>query len=425
MEGSAAFKPDQPSLLHRYQHLIGTRATERLLKKARRLAGVRVLHVNSTRQGGGVAEILGSLIPLMNDLAIQTEWLVIEGSPEFFAFTKDIHNGLQGEHVGLTPEGMQLHREIADGNRARARLDDYDVVIVHDPQPLPLIEGRRRQKWIWCCHIDLSAPDRDVWNYLAPVVDRYDLAVFSLAEYAQRLGIPQRFIMPAIDPFSPTNQDLSRPEVSQHLARYGIPQDLPLVVQAGRFDKWKDPKGVVDAFCIAAEQTPATLVLVGNTAADDPEGPAMYDAISECCGERILVIAVEDHLLVNALQRRAAVVLQKSIREGFGLTVSEAMWKRRPVIGGDVGGIRHQIVNGLSGFLVGSIDEAASHIGGLLRDPRMRKNMGRGARQRVLRHFLLTRLLEDWLDVIADLTVDRQRRTRDSKPAAAPSHYIR
>jgi len=186
----------QLSLLSRYQPLIGVRATERLLRKARRLSGLKVLHVNSTRQGGGVAEILSSLTPLMNDVGITTELLVIEGSPAFFAFTKDIHNGLHGEPITLTPASISLHREVAQANGAQSRFSDYDVIIVHDPQPLPLVELKRQERWVWCCHIDLSAPHPDVWSYLAPSVDRYDAAVFSLPEYAQPLAVPQHFIMP-------------------------------------------------------------------------------------------------------------------------------------------------------------------------------------------------------------------------------------
>jgi|SoiMethySBSTD1v2_1073268.scaffolds.fasta_scaffold14912_5 trehalose synthase len=409
----------QLSLLSRYQPLIGVRATERLLRKARRLSGLKVLHVNSTRQGGGVAEILSSLTPLMNDVGITTEWLVIEGSPAFFAFTKDVHNGLHGEPITLTPASISLHREVAQANGAQSRFSEYDVIIVHDPQPLPLVELKRQERWVWCCHIDLSAPDPDVWSYLAPSVDRYDAAVFSLPEYAQPLAVPQRFIMPAIDPFSLINREISRSESGEHLERYGIPRDLPVVVQAGRFDKWKDPQGVIDAFCMASKEIPATLVLAGNTAADDPEGPAMYESICRSSGERTIIIAADDPLLVNALQRRAAVVLQKSLREGFGLTVSEAMWKGRAVIGGDVGGILHQIINGQSGFLVSNVEEAARHITMLLKDPMLRRNLGRRARERVRRHFLMTRLLEDWLDLIAGLTL--RRRPRSSAQELATS----
>jgi trehalose synthase len=415
---AAARDAAQTSLLARYQPVLGVRATERLLKKARRLSGLRILHVNSTRQGGGVAEILSSLTPLMNDVGIATEWLVIDGPPEFFAFTKDLHNGLQGQPLPLDPSSVTLHREIAGANARQAPLGDFDVVIVHDPQPLPMVEARRRQIWIWCCHIDLSEPARDVWNYLAPTVEQYDAVVFSLKEYAQPLTVPQHFIMPAIDPFSLINREMPRSESCLHLQRYDIPSDLPLVVQAGRFDKWKDPEGVVNAFCIASERSPATLVLAGNGATDDPEGPAMYERICASSGERIKIIAANDPLLVNALQRRAAVVLQKSLREGFGLTVSEAMWKGRSVIGGNVGGIRHQIIDGHSGFLVENVEQTAVCIETLLGDATIRRRVGRRAHERVRRHFLMTRLLEDWLDLIASLTLRPARRSSAQELAA-------
>jgi trehalose synthase len=409
---SVARKPAQAhSLLAQYQPLIGVRAIERLLKKAQRLQGLRILHINSTRKGGGVAEILSSLAPLMDDLGIATEWFVLEGEPEYFAFTKDIHNGLQGEQLRPSRRGIDLHRQVALANAGSAGLEDFDVIIVHDPQPLPLIELRGDQIWIWCCHIDLSEPFPETWNYLTKMVARYDTAVFSLPEYGQPLSLPQWFIMPAIDPFSMINREMTRAESSQHLDRYRVPRDLPLVVQVGRFDKWKDPQGVVEAFCRARDRR-ATLVLAGNSADDDPEGPAMYEAICATSSERVVVIAADDPLLVNALQRRAAAVLQKSLREGFGLTVSEAMWKGRAVIGGDVGGIRHQIEEGRSGFLVGDVEAAAQRISELLGNATLRRKMGRRAHERVRRHFLITRLLEDWLVAIGCLVEEKGKNVR-------------
>jgi len=400
---ATAREAPEPSRLAQYEALIGCRATERLHKKAKRLQGLKVLHVNSTRHGGGVAEILSSFSPLMSDLGFQCDWLVIDGQPDFFAFTKEIHNALHGAPIKPTAQQKALHRTIVLDNVADPAQLVYDVIIVHDPQPLPLVERRRAQVWIWCCHIDVSAPDHAVWDYLSPIVNQYDAAVFSLPEYGQNLRVPQHFIMPAIDPFSSINRLMSRAEVLQLLAKHAIPPQRPLVLQAGRFDKWKDPAGVIEAFGLACQEVAATLVLVGNTAADDPEGADALEAVCRLSNDRVIVLSVDDRLLVNALQRHAAVVLQKSIREGFGLTVAEAMWKRRAVIGGNVGGIRHQLVDGKSGFLVTDVEAAATRMASLLSDPRLRHEMGRRAKERVRRYFLMTRLLEDWLDLIAAL----------------------
>jgi trehalose synthase len=232
------------------------------------------------------------------------------------------------------------------------------------------------------------------------MIERYDAAVISLPEYAQKLNMPQQFIMPAIDPFSSTNKALSDAEIDERLAHYDIPNDWPLVVQVSRFDRWKDPQGVIEAFRIARKEVDCTLVLVGNVASDDPEGQEVFESLCNCTEERIRILAVQDSALVNALQRRAAVILQKSIREGFGLTVAEAMWKRTPVIGGKVGGIRHQIEDGVSGFLVEDIEQAAERIVRLVKDPQLRHQMGASAHESVRQRFLMSRLMEDWMDLI-------------------------
>jgi trehalose synthase len=254
--------------------------------------------------------------------------------------------------------------------------------------------------WIWRCHVDLSNPNTELWSMLAPLIERYDAVVLSLPEFAQNLTTPQRFIMPAIDPFSTTNKELSDAEIDERLAHYDIPTDLPLVVQVSRFDKWKDPHGVIKAFNIARREVDCTLVLIGNIATDDPEGQEIFASLCKCGEERIRILSVQDSALVNALQRRAAVVLQKSIREGFGLTVAEAMWKGTPVIGGRAGGIRHQIEDGVNGFLVESIEQAAERIVQVVKDPRLRNTLGQRARRSVKERFLMSRLMEDWLDLL-------------------------
>jgi trehalose synthase len=383
-----------------YEPLVGARTVERILRKAFQLHDLHVAHVNSTYYGGGVAELLSSITLLMNSAGVKTGWRVIEGRPDFFSITKKMHNALQGGDINLTDLKLQIYEEVAFENAVRNHLD-HDLVIVHDPQPLPLIRHfRKKAPWVWRCHIDLSSPNPGLWEYLRSFIERYDAVVLSLPEYAQKLDVPQRFIMPAINPFSTTNKELSEEEIAERLAHYGIPTDLPLVVQVSRFDRWKDPQGVIDAFRIARKRVDCTLVLVGNVATDDPEGQEVFASLCRCATDRVHVLSVQDSAFVNALQRRAVVVLQKSIREGFGLTVTEAMWKGTPVIGGNVGGIRHQIRDGENGFLIHTVEEAAERIVQLIKDPRLRARLGDSARETVRQRFLLTRLMEEWLDLI-------------------------
>ena len=383
-----------------YEPLVGAEAVERVLTKAARLTDLHIVNINSTYYGGGVAEILQSLTLLMNSAGIKTGWRVLQGRPDFFSITKKMHNALQGGEINLSDLKQRIYEEVVFENAVRMHID-HDLVIVHDPQPLPIIgQYRKKSPWVWRCHVDLSAPNQEVWAYLRPFIEQYDAVVLSLPEYAQKLDTPQRFIMPAINPFSATNKPLSDEEIAERLNRYDIPTDLPIVLQVSRFDKWKDPQGVIDAFRIARKEVDATLVLVGNVATDDPEGQEVFESLCRCREDRILILSVQDSALVNALQRRAAVVLQKSIREGFGLTVAEAMWKGTPVIGGKVGGIRHQIEDGVNGFLVETVEEAAGRIVELLKDADLRKRLGDCARESVRSRFLMTRLMEDWLDLI-------------------------
>jgi trehalose synthase len=383
-----------------YEPLVGSETVERILKKAEALSDLHIVNVNSTYYGGGVAEILSSLTLLMNAAGIRTGWRVIQGRPDFFSITKKMHNALQGGDINLSDLKRDIYEEVVYENAVRMHLD-HDLVIVHDPQPLPLIGYfRKKAPWVWRCHVDLSHPNPDVWSYLAPFIERYDAIVVSLPEYAQRVSPPQRFIMPAINPFSSTNKALSDAEIDNRLDHYNIPTDLPLVVQVSRFDRWKDPRGVIDAFRIARKQVDATLVLVGNIATDDPEGQDIFASLCQCREERIRILSVQDSALVNALQRKAAVVLQKSLREGFGLTVTEAMWKGTPVIGGKVGGIRHQIEDGENGFLVESVEEAAERIVEVVKNPALGRKLGDKAKETVRARFLMTRLMEDWLDLV-------------------------
>jgi trehalose synthase len=383
-----------------YEPLVGSERVERLSRKAERFRDMHIANVSSTYYGGGVAEILTSLTLLMNAAGVKTGWRVIEGRPDFFSITKKMHNALQGGDINLTDMKTNIYEEVVYENAMRNHLT-HDVVIVHDPQTLPLIcHYRKKAPWIWRCHVDLSAPNAELWAYLAGFIERYDAVVLSLPEYAQKLTVPQRFIMPAINPFSTTNKELSEAEITDRLDHYGIPTDLPLVVQVSRFDKWKDPEGVIEAFRIARKEVDCTLVLVGNVATDDPEGQDVFQSICASAEERIHILSVQDTALVNALQRRAAVVLQKSTREGFGLTVTEAMWKGTPVIGGRVGGIKHQIEDGVNGYLVDNVAQAAERIVHVLKDGKLREQMSARAKETVRQRFLMTRLMEDWLDLI-------------------------
>ena len=308
-----------------YEALVGAEIIERIRAKAQSLQDLHVVNVNSTYYGGGVSQLLSSETLLMNSLGIRTGWRVIQGSPDFFSVTKKIHNALQGGKINLTDRKMQLYEDVIYENSVRNHLD-HDVVIVHDPQPLPMINHYRKDcPWIWRCHIDLSSPNQELWNYLVQFVEKYDAVILSSKDYKQNLKMPQLFFMPAIDPFTITNRELSQNEIDERLKHYHIPTDLPLVVQISRFDRWKDPEGVIHAFKLARKEAECTLVLLGNVATDDPEGEEVYKSLLGYREERIIILTIQDGALVNALQRQAAVVLQKSIREGFGLTVAEAV----------------------------------------------------------------------------------------------------
>jgi len=389
--------------LEQYEPLIGAATVERIAAKADRVRTMRVAHISSTFYGGGVTELLTPLTLMMNATGIETDWHLIQGTPGFFGCTKKLHNTLQGERVEFSDAERTIYEQVVFENATRLHLDECDAVIVHDPQPLPLISHfvDRDIPWLWQCHIDLSSSYAPVWTYLRRFIEQYNAAIFSLPEYGQELRIDQQFVTPAIDPFSAKNRELSNREIREFLHNYRIPTDRPLVTQISRFDRWKDPMGVIDAFRKAREQVDCTLVLVGNNASDDPEGGKILETIQGAADEGIIVLAVDDPTLVNALQRSAAVVLQKSTREGFGLTVTEAMWKGAAVIGGDVGGIRHQIKDEWNGFLVSTPDQAAARMVQLLKDPGLREQIGSQAKESVRQNFLMSRLLEDWLDLLA------------------------
>src|SRR2546428_3790294 len=395
-----------------YGPLVGEKSVARIRSKARKFKGLRVANFNSTYYGGGVAEMLSSLTLLMNSLGLKTEWRVVQGTADFFSITKKMHNALQGGEIDLSGIKKEIYEQVIYENIVRNFLDHY-FVIVHDPQPLPLIEHYEKKcPWIWRCHIDLSRPEAQTWKYLRRWIDKYDAAIVSCPEFKQEMKPPQRVFMPAINPFNIKNRQLSDKEIDERLAHYKIPTDLPLVVQISRFDPSKDTEGVVNAFKLASKEVEATLVLLGNYATDDPEGSQIFESLRACQEERILILTKgDDTALVNALQSRAAVVLQKSLREGFGLTVAEAMWKSRAVIGGDVGGIRYQIEDGVNGFLVSSVEDAAERIVRLLKDEKLRDEFGKKGRETIREKFLLSRYVEQYLDLFSEF--DKSARSRD------------
>ncbi len=397
--------------LDRYAAVTGACVIQHLEQLAASLKGARVVHVNSTREGGGVAEILQKLIPLKKALGIDARWEVIEGTPAFYVCTKSFHNALQGMDIRLSDKLLEAYEETNArcAERLRPILEQADFVFIHDPQPAALLKHfpERRGQWIWRCHIDVRQPFRPVWKYLRPFLSAYDASIFSLPEFAQPLPHPQYIIAPSIDPLSEKNRDLPDAEIEKVYDRFDLDPERPMVLQVSRYDRFKDPVGVIRACRMAAKLTPLQLVLAGGEASDDPEGQAVLEEVRQQAEGHpdihVLLLPADAHRTINALQRAADIVIQKSLREGFGLTVTEGMWKGRPVIGGDTGGIRLQVFNHYTGFLVRTPEGAALRIRYLLHNGRLRRQMGERARRFVLDNFLITRHLREYLTLLLSL----------------------
>jgi trehalose synthase len=396
-----------------YASIVGRSMVQEIRERAERLQGKRVLHVSATAFGGGVSEILYTLVPLMIDAGLEAEWHVIYGREEFFNATKVMHNALQGNPEDLTEEQWATWTRFNEIN-AEQLSDGWDVCIIHDPQPAAvasLVPGKAGT-WIWRCHIDLSTPNPATIERLVPYLDPYRGAVFHMQQYVPP-GIDGRahIVPPAIDPLAPKNMAFSSEDAVYICEQFGIDVDRPLLCQVSRFDPWKDPLGVIDAYRIVKERIPnVQLALVGSMATDDPEGWNFYNAtVAHAEGDPDIYIlnnfnnvgAIE----VNAFQSHSDVVIQKSTREGFGLTVSEAIWKAKPFIGGDVGGIPLQITNGETGFLVSTVEECAQRAIEILEDPMLGKQLGRAGKEAVRKRFLTPRLLRDWLELFESLEV--------------------
>lgn len=366
------------------------------------LRGRSFLHVNSTREGGGVAEILHRMIPFLKALGLDARWEVIKGDGKFFEITKKIHNALQGREETITGEMWDRFEEVNRKNAGKLDLE-ADAVLIHDPQPAPLVEYRKGGVWVWRCHIDVSHPQSDVWERLGRLSGKYDAGVFSIARFAQAMSIDEFIIPPSIDPLSDKNRDLTDDEIEEAVSRFSIPTDRPVILQVSRFDRFKDPIGVINAYRIVKKYNDCVLVLAGSPATDDPEGETVLNEVRDHAADDpdifVLLLPPFSDKDINALQRTATVVIQKSLKEGFGLTVAEAMWKRKPVIGGAVGGIPSQIVHGVTGFLAHSVEGAAFRIRQFLNNPAMEKRMGEAGREYVRNNFLITRQIRDYLSV--------------------------
>jgi trehalose synthase len=406
---------------------------DEVLHLAERLRGARCLHLNATPYGGGVSELLRSGVPLLNDLGLVTEWQLIRGDQAFFQVTKRLHNGLQGAPGGLSEADKVTYLAHSQLNASQLSAD-YDFIIVHDPQPaaLPMLGGRKGARWIWRCHIDTSRPNPEAWEFLRPFLTVYDAAVFTLPEF-----IPPRFPIshvsiqsPAIDPLSPKNLPLPR-ELARHILEWiGVRLSRPLVTQISRFDSWKDPLGVIAAYRRVRAQVPELqLALVGSLALDDPEGWDVYGQIRDAtAGDNLIHVFTNlvgvGNIEVNAFQALSNVVIQKSIREGFGLVVSEALWKGTPVVAGRAGGIPLQMPDGIGGILVDSVDECAEAVLRLLRHPQEARCLGERGREHVRRHFLMPRVLRDFLQLLDSLAhakpLEPRGLVRATQPSPAP-----
>ncbi len=384
-----------------YISIVGQTTIDELYQLATHVKDRVVQNINSTAVGGGVAEILSRLVPLLNQLGVQARWDVLKGNEKFFVITKKFHNGLHGVPVEVGGDELKWFLEV---NRENAReLNFGDIVFVHDPQPIALVEQRTQTggKWVWRCHIDFSKPDEKIWKFLEQFINRYDSAVFSAPAFARQLSIPQVLIAPSIDPLSDKNKELPEGLIDDLFARFGIDRSRPIITQISRFDYLKDPIGVIKAYKLVKKHIDAQLVLAGGGATDDPEGPLIMQQVQEeAASDRdifVLFLPPASDIEINALQRGSTIVLQKSLKEGFGLTVSEALWKAKPTIASAVGGIPLQIAHKYSGILTHSIEGTAYWIKQLINEPEYAKKLGVNGREHIKHNFLITRHIKDYL----------------------------
>ncbi|NPV58044.1 MAG: glycosyltransferase [Actinobacteria bacterium] len=401
--------PVQPRDIEPYRPIAGDEVIDEILSLAKELSGARVAHINSTAHGGGVAELLYTQVPLMRSVGLEADWYLIEGDPDFFTITKYFHNALQGMDLPITGEMKMKYLSVCEENAERFDRE-FDFVVVHDPQPCAMIaamEGTvyRKAKWIWRCHIDTTYAREDAWDFIKPYIDLYDGAIFTMDDYIKSpIEVAYlAFIPPSIDPLSAKNIIPEKRVQSDIARRYGVDETRPIMLQVSRFDPWKDPLGLVDCYRMVKEKhRDVQLVYLASMADDDPEGWHYYEKTADySAGDPDIFLLSNQqgvgNVEVSAFQAMADVVLQKSLREGFGLTVTEAMWKRKPVVAGGVGGILLQVDDGVNGFLVDSTEEAAEKVSLLLESPATAQRMGEAGHDKVRRNFLSTRHLRDYL----------------------------
>jgi trehalose synthase len=394
--------------LDKYQDIVGEKLIQKIRAEASSLSEKKMVHINSTYQGGGVAEILNSLIILLNDVGIETDWRILHGNLDFFTITKKFHNALQGDRINLSEKKKEIYY-INNVNNAIFSHINHDFVIVHDPQPLPIITCyKKRQPWVWRCHIDISTPMKEVWDYLRMFILKYDAMIISMDQFKPKdipeWVMPHYIIRPSIDPLNIKNREIPLSTISKYLTKHNIERKKPIITQISRFDKWKDPEGMIKIFKMIQKKMDCQLILAGSMATDDPEGQEIFEHLEKLVEQEkdIKLIINAPDILINVLQRASSVIVQKSLKEGFAITVSEALWKGTPVVTSNVGGISSQVINGKNGFLLDPRDYAgfAEKIIYLIKNPTIAEKMGEYGREHVKNNFLITRHLLDYIQLM-------------------------
>lgn len=397
-----------------YEKIVGPKIIKEIRNTAKKLNSKRIVMVNSTYQGGGVAELLNTLVVLFNEVGVDVGWRILHGTPYFFSVTKKFHNALQGDKINLSEKKKKIYYETNKRFSTFTHIT-HDLVVIHDPQPLPLIDFyKKKQPWIWRCHIDISNSNIELWNFLKKYIKKYDHFVVSKEDYKKNLSIKQSIIHPAIDPLSAKNRPMPKKLINKYLEKYNINKNKPIISQISRFDKWKDPIGVLKVFELVRKKINCQLILLGSLATDDPEGQIIFEemekeVVKSKHKKDIKLILIQDDILVNCIQRASTVVLQKSTKEGFALTVAEALYKETPVVASQVGGIPLQIIHGENGFLHPPKDYEghSESIVKILKDKKLERRLGKHGKEYITKNFLITRLMLDWLKMFEEYLVKK------------------